>query len=205
MEELNRNPIQKSQFQSFNKFSYRGIDDIYNAMSPLFVKYQVICIPRVTERKVDHIEKKSEGKGKEKAEVVVNIINERIVDVTVSYTFIAVEDGSSLETIMSGDDSDASKAQSLSYRENMIKTFCIPVDAPHLDPTPPPKKDEKIITSLQRNGIIAAMEKLLEQNYVAENEEEMKKFHICSEVINGLAISSDKADKMIKWMNSKIK
>lgn len=117
MQELD--PIKKEQKNSGQGFNYRGIDQLYNALNPLFTKFKVICVPKTLER----IEKEFETeKGK----------TWRHVSVHIEYTLFA-EDGSFIKGDTWGDGDDAgdkatNKANSGAQKYFFFQTFVIPTD-----------------------------------------------------------------------------
>lgn len=98
------------------QFRYRGIDDVYSAVSPLLVANNVIIRTASIERMEDTMAGKM-----------------RLVRIRVTYEAISAEDGSSMtfEGIGEGcDTSDkaAGKALSYAYKTALFTLFAIPVE-----------------------------------------------------------------------------
>jgi len=102
------------------KYSFRGIDDVYNELHDVLAKEGVITIPEV-------LEERAEERGKEEKPVIYRILKIR-------YRFCA-EDGSYVETIVIGEGMDwgdkaANKAMSVAHKYALLQTFCIPTSDP---------------------------------------------------------------------------
>lgn len=132
--------IAKTQTNTFDRYKFRGIDDVYNALHPALLKAGVVVIPTV-----EKCERTSlpTAKGGE----------QQLVEVTVTFKF-AAHDGSSVFARVPGEGSDrgdkaVNKAMSAAYKTAMFQVFCIPVeggsidsekDSPDLTPPPPAKR-----------------------------------------------------------------
>ena len=121
--------IAKSQTNKFDKYNFRGIDDVYNALSPALAKHGLLMLPEVVSREVIEREAQS-GKA--------------MFDTTVlmKFTFIAAEDGSShvISTYgqaMDRGDKGTNKAMSAAYKYAAFQAFAIPVDAQDADESTP--------------------------------------------------------------------
>jgi hypothetical protein len=104
-------------------YRFRGIDDIYNALSPLLAKHRLCILPRIVERSC--VERRSTA-------------GEALFAVTVraAFEFVSVRDGSShvVETFgeaLDGGDKATAKAMSAAYKYAALQTFCIPTEADH--------------------------------------------------------------------------
>lgn len=96
-------------------FAYRGIDDVYAAVSPLLASNSVIIRPVTIER----LEDAQAGKM-------------RLVRINVQYEAISAEDGSSVTFAGIGEGCDTSdkaagKALSYAYKTALFQLFAIPV------------------------------------------------------------------------------
>lgn len=125
-----------SQNQKFN-FKFRGIEDIYNVISPLMADNGIIVVPKVLDKQeFDY----PDGLGKVAHRVIV----------TMQYTFVCVHDGSTFEAVTLGEaidngDKATIKAMSLAQKSLFIQTFAIPTyDAP-------PKRNENRNNGYQNN------------------------------------------------------
>ena len=116
-------PIGKNQRNEAQKYMFRGIDDLYNAIQPAMVANGVIHIPTVLES--EHYEERRVN-NYNKESVFTHAI------VKVQHTFYA-EDGSSVEAITTGEAMDTSdkafnKAQTASYKYALFHIFNIPTE-----------------------------------------------------------------------------
>ena len=129
-------------------YSFRGIDDLYNAVHDSLAKHGVFCVPTVIDQKREDRPSKSGG-------VLIYTI------LTIKYTFYA-PDGSSFDSVVIGEgmdsgDKSGNKAMSGAQKYALLQVFCIPTeeakdsenDSPEVKgkTTPAkkedPKKDEK--------------------------------------------------------------
>ena len=97
-------------------FAYRGIDDVYAAVSPLLASNSVIIRPVTIERLED-----------------VQAGKMRLVRINVQYEAISAEDGSSVAFAGIGEGCDTSdkaagKALSYAYKNALFQLFAIPVE-----------------------------------------------------------------------------
>lgn len=117
MEEVRE--VGKYGFNQSQKFQFRGVDDVVNAVAPALRKHRVIVIPKVIERKQAS---KESAKG--------GALN--FVSVIVEYTFYGPK-GDSItgsvvaESFDSGDKATA-KAMSVAYRTWWIQALCLPTE-----------------------------------------------------------------------------
>ena len=116
-------PIGKNQRNDSQRYMFRGIDDLYNAIQPAMVNNGVLHIPCVMES--EHFEERR-----------INNYNKEVTYthalVRVRHTFFA-EDGSSVEAITTGEAMDTSdkaftKAQTASYKYALFHIFNIPTE-----------------------------------------------------------------------------
>jgi len=116
-------PIGKNQRNDAQKYMFRGIDDLYNAIQPAMVNNGVLHIPTVMES--EHYEERRVN-NYNKESVFTHAI------VRVRHTFYA-EDGSSVEAVTTGEAMDTSdkafnKAQTASYKYALFHIFNIPTE-----------------------------------------------------------------------------
>lgn len=114
----------ESNNDNFPKYSFRGIEDFYNVISPLLAEHGLLCIPNVIRKKYEVLES-----GKEP-----NIKRQHHIWIDVEYTLIAVEDGSFIKGVMSGeaiDSGDKASSKALSYAHKYFyqQLFSIPTTA----------------------------------------------------------------------------
>lgn len=154
MEEIGA--IGKNSRNEQQKYMYRGVDDVMNALNPAFTKHKLLMVPEVISQKR---EERQTANGKN---IIYSVLS-------VKYTFYA-EDGSSIYTIVPGEGMDSgdkasNKAMSSAFKYACFQTFCIPTEEMK-DPdaeTPPPSKPAKptleakyvntLFAELQRTGI----------------------------------------------------
>jgi len=112
--------VRKAEFNSHQKFSFRGIDAVINAVSPAFRKHGVFCIPTVISSEYESVQ------------VGQNRTVMGHARVMVCYTFHA-SDGSSVAATVSAESMDSgdkatAKAMSVAYRTALLQTLCLPTD-----------------------------------------------------------------------------
>lgn len=101
-------------------YAFRSIDQVYNALSPSLVKYNLIILPRMIARQVTE-------RVSSKGSVLFSVV------VTGEFDFISTEDGSKVtistfgEAMDSGDKA-TNKAMSVAYKYAAFQAFCIPTE-----------------------------------------------------------------------------
>jgi len=112
--------VKKSDFNSHQKFNFRGIDAVINAVSPALRKHGVVVVPTVITSDYESVQ------------VGQNRTVMGHARITITYTFYA-PDGSnvaatvSAESMDSGDKATA-KAYSVAFRTALLQTLCLPTD-----------------------------------------------------------------------------
>lgn len=111
--------ISKDKFNAQQKFSYRGVDDVMNALSPAFVKHRLFMVPEVLEQSR---ERRVSNKG---GELIYSVCKVR-------YTFYA-EDGSNIQAVVIGEGMDSgdkasNKAMAVAFKYACFQVFCIPTE-----------------------------------------------------------------------------
>lgn len=112
--------ISKDRKNQQQGYSFRGIDDVYNALAPILSKHKLIMLPRVLSRETAE---RTTGKG--------GVLF--YVTVAVEFTLVAAADGSSVtiktygEAMDSGDKA-TNKAMSAAYKYAAMQAFCIPTE-----------------------------------------------------------------------------
>lgn len=120
MGDLSKTGISKAQTNTYDKYNFRGIDDVYNALAPLLSKHGLVILPRVLERV-------SEERTSQKGGAVFYIT------VKAEFDFVAAEDGS-IHTVcaygeaMDRGDKGTNKAMTAAYKYAMFEAFCIPTE-----------------------------------------------------------------------------
>lgn len=112
--------VRKAEFNSHQKFPFRGIDAVINAVSPAFRQHGVFCTPTVLESIYESVQ------------VGQNRTTMGHARITVQYTFYA-HDGSSVSATVSAESMDSgdkatAKAFSVAYRTALLQTLCLPTD-----------------------------------------------------------------------------
>jgi hypothetical protein len=112
--------ISKDRRNQQQGYNFRGIDDIYNAVSPILAKSGLCILPRVLSR--DCIERQTQKGG-----------TLFYVTVEVEFDFVAAEDGTkhTVKTYgeaMDSADKATNKAMSAAYKYAAFQTFCIPTE-----------------------------------------------------------------------------
>jgi ERF superfamily len=118
--EMAKEGIAKGRRNQQQGYSFRGIDDVYNALSPVLAKHRLCILPRVTERVVQERETQRGG-------VLF------YVTVKVEFDFVSAEDGSTHTVSTFGEAMDSAdkatnKAMSAAYKYAAFQTFCIPTE-----------------------------------------------------------------------------
>ena len=192
--------IQKERSNQQQGFKFRGIDDVYNALHPVFAAHGVICLPFI--EKAEHRD----------AGLTKNGTMQTRAFVTMGYRFTA-SDGSMLEArtigegLDSGDKSTA-KALSVAHKYLLLQTFLIPtadlIDGDFYDPTVMPREElEKRRQRADRDNDKAAMQEIINQHLAdAELEKSPTKksrlLGLASEMRCKLAELEDAAKKTIE-------
>jgi len=110
--------IGKNQKNLQQKFNFRGIDDIYNALQPVMAKHGIVSVPHcVTDIVRTEVKTRSGGTG---------------IHQTSKHTFMFfAEDGSMVSTEAIGEGIDygdkvSNKCASIAHKYAMLQLFCIP-------------------------------------------------------------------------------
>jgi hypothetical protein len=120
MGDLAKTGISKDQTNTFDKYKFRGIDDVYNTLAPLLARHGLLILPRVLER---HSEERASKDGKAMFYITV----------AVEFDFVASADGS-VHTIraygeaMDRGDKGTNKAMTAAYKYACFEAFCIPTE-----------------------------------------------------------------------------
>lgn len=119
-EEMSKEGISKDRKNQQKGYQFRGIDDVYNALSPVLAKNKLCIIPRMIER--DLVERQTQKGG-----VLF------YVTVKAEFDFVSAVDGSSHTVMTYGEAMDSAdkatnKAMSAAYKYAAFQTFCIPTE-----------------------------------------------------------------------------
>jgi hypothetical protein len=118
--DLCREGISKERKNSQQGYSFRGIDDVYNALAPIMSKHGLVILPRILSREMVERQNKS---GSYLFYVIVEA----------EFDFVSSHDGSkhTVKTYgeaMDSGDKATNKAMSAAYKYAAFQTFCIPTE-----------------------------------------------------------------------------
>lgn len=120
MEDVGREGIAKGRRNQQQGYSFRGIDDVYNALAPILAKHHLIIVPRVLTRE------KTE-QTTQKGGILFYVV------VQVEFDIVCATDGSKITACTWGEAMDSAdkatnKAMSAAYKYMAMQTFCIPTE-----------------------------------------------------------------------------
>jgi hypothetical protein len=118
--ELAKTGISKDRVNEQQRYKFRGVDEVYNALSPLLAKHGLCILPRVVSREC--VERES---AQQKALFYVTVHME--------FDFVASEDGSKHTVVTYGEAMDSgdkatNKAMSAAYKYACMQAFSIPTE-----------------------------------------------------------------------------
>jgi hypothetical protein len=118
--ELSKIGISKESKNHSQGYAFRGIDQVYGALSPLLSKHGLCILPRVKDRQV--IERQN------RAGTALFYVT-----LTVEFDFVAAEDASKHTVVTIGEamdsgDKASNKAMSAAYKYAAFQAFCIPTE-----------------------------------------------------------------------------
>ena len=134
--DLAKEGITKSRKNQQQGYNFRGIDDVFNALSPLLAKHGLCILPRILTRHCDERQSKNGG--------VMSYVT-----VEAEFDFVCASDGSkhvvrTFGEAMDSADKATNKAMSAAYKYAAFQAFAIPTegdnDADAHTPTPAPRK-----------------------------------------------------------------
>lgn len=159
--DLAKEGITKSRRNQQQGFNFRGIDDVFNALSPLLAKHGLCILPRILKREC--VERQTHKGG-----------TLFYVTVEAEFDFVSANDGSThtvrtFGEAMDSADKATNKAMSAAYKYAAFQAFAIPTegdnDADAHTPQPAPKQPAKpapqaptpepLITDSQRKTLMA--------------------------------------------------
>ena len=111
--------VAKDRVNQQQRFSYRGIDDVMNALHPALVKHKLFLVPEVLEHKREERSTKSGGN------LIYSVMK-------IKYTLFA-QDGSSVSAVVIGEgmdsaDKSSNKAMAVGMKYALFQMFCIPTE-----------------------------------------------------------------------------
>lgn len=122
--------VGKNDTNQQQKFKYRGIDAVMNALNPAMIKNEIFVVPEILEQKREERTSKNGGL------LIYSIC-------TIRYKFYA-KDGSFVEAVVIGEGMDSgdkatNKAMSIAFKYACFQVFCIPTEEmEEADSTTPP-------------------------------------------------------------------
>jgi hypothetical protein len=125
--DLAKEGIGKDRKNEQQKYNFRGIDDLYNAIAPILARHQLCILPRILSRSREERTTIKEWQGQRKESVLF------YVTVEAEFDFIAAEDGSkhTIRTYgeaMDSADKATNKAMSAAYKYAAFMAFAIPTE-----------------------------------------------------------------------------
>lgn len=137
--DLNKEGITKNRKNTQQNYNFRGIDDVYNALSPLLAKHGLCILPRILTRNCEERQTKSGG-------------SMSYVTVEAEFDFVCAKDGSrhvvrTFGEAMDSADKATNKAMSAAYKYAAFQAFAIPTegdnDADAHTPQPAPRQQQR--------------------------------------------------------------
>lgn len=118
--EMSKHGISKDRKNQQQNYSFRGIDDVYNALAPLLANNKLVILPRMVGREI--VERESQRGGAL-----------FYVTVEAEFDFVSAHDGSkhtvrTFGEAMDSADKATNKAMSAAYKYAAFQTFCIPTE-----------------------------------------------------------------------------
>ena len=137
--------IGKDSFNQQQKYKFRGIDAVMNALNPVLRKYGLFLTPEVLNHQREERQTSSGGR------LIYSIL-------TMRYTMFA-PDGSSVSAVVIGEGMDSgdkasNKAMSVAMKYAMFQLFCIPTEE-MIDPdseTPPDSRPASELAKAQADS-----------------------------------------------------
>jgi len=118
--EIAQTGIAKSRKNAQQGYSFRGIDEVFNALAPLLAKHKLVILPRILSREC--VERTSKS-GSAQFFVIVEA----------EFDYVSAADGSRHTVRTFGEAQDSAdkatnKAMSAAYKYAAFQTFCIPTE-----------------------------------------------------------------------------
>lgn len=168
--DLAREGITKDRKNAQQGYSFRGIDDVFNAVSPLLAKHGLCILPRFIEREC--VERQTKNGGAL-----------FYVTVTAEFDFVAATDGSkhtvrSYGEAMDSADKATNKAMSAAYKYACMQAFAIPTEGdndadahtPQPAPRPAPSRPAPVSTAVISAEDLAELRDLCRSTKTSEAE-----------------------------------
>jgi hypothetical protein len=153
---LAKKGIGKDRKNDQQNYSFRGIDDVYNVLSPMLAEHHLSILPRVLERICTDRQSRNGG---------------ALFSVSLAVEFdIVCSDDASKHTVkvfgeaMDSADKATNKAMSAAYKYCAFMTFAIPVEGETLDTE---KTDYKVKAGTAKS---ASIDKVKDQDFISAGE-----------------------------------
>ena len=152
--------VGKDGQNTFDKYKYRSIDAVMNAMHPAMAKHGVFVTPEVLELSREERSSKNGG-------VLIYSITK------VKYTFYT-EDGSSVTATVIGEgmdkgDKSMNKAMSAAFKYALFQVFCIPTDEFVDSETESPEPEKDHSNELCGSAELAVLEAMTKKAFNVED------------------------------------
>lgn len=120
MTQLSKDGVAKTSYNENQKYNFRGIDDVMNALSPLLSENKILVTPRCVSRE------QSQRAGQNGGSLTCVVVE-------AEFDFISAVDESQITVKMFGEAMDSAdkatnKAMSAAYKYACIQAFCIPTE-----------------------------------------------------------------------------
>ena len=182
--------ISKNRKNQQQGYAFRGIDDVYNALSTILSKHGLVILPRVLRREC--VERQTAKGG-----------NLFYTTVEVEFDFVCAKDGSkhTVKTFgeaMDSADKSTNKAMSAAYKYAAMQAFCIPTEGDNdADATthavaprqakPEPLDVKKAVDAMRQATDIARLNKLYMAAIAKATDDQKPEletaYHVCKDVI----------------------
>ena len=182
--------VKKGDFNEGQRFNFRGIDSVVNAVSPALRKHGIVVTPKI--HTIDY----------STVEVGRNRTPMRHVRVVVEYTFTHEGGGAVSATVpgeaMDSGDKATAKAMSVAFRTALLQALCLPTDEP--DPDSQSYERAAVLTEMDRDTFdraMAAVVKATDETTLAQIEAGLKRYDIKEEWVAALgeALTDWRADR----------
>ncbi len=146
--------VGKDSLNEQQKFKYRGIDAVMNALNPAFIKHHLFIVPEVMDQTR---EERRTAKG---GMLLYSVCR-------MKYTFYA-EDGSHIEAVVVGEGMDSgdkatNKAMSVAFKYACFQVFCIPTEEmkdPDAETPPASEKAPELASEATRNVFLKECDRI---------------------------------------------
>lgn len=184
--------VRKLDTNEHQRFQFRGIDAVLNAVGPAFRAHGVVCIPTTEDVTLDYVTTTG-GKASTRALVRVR------------YSFYGPA-GDHLDAVVTGESWDSgdkatAKAYSVAYRTALLQTLTIPTDEPDPDASTFERTPDTISTvdNAYRAELIASLAALDETTLNAYND--WRKVHAIPSM-RSESLTSDQAAAVAAWLDA---